>query len=255
MSSAGHFVTSPRHWLCMAALLGASAATAQMPTAITPGELARLPVYCPYTISWMGGSRERAHGGGPRPEQLPWLGKMGEGFWAVHHYCWALVNANRARYPGTAPSTRLHLYSRAIDDVRYVLTNSQPDFPLRPELHLRAGEYLLELDKKAQAAEELERAIQLKPDYWPAHVRLAELYVGADMWPRAREVVARGLSVLPDEPQLKALAARLAQRGLPVIQKQPLPLVDGAAAGAASAASSPSATPLRTRVNGAGPRP
>lgn len=226
------------------------AARAQMPSDISRGELARLPPYCPYTISWtIGGFPE-----GPLPQQRPWVQRLGEGFWATHHYCWALINASRAKHAGVTTAQRDHLYTKALDDVNYMLTNTPSDFPLRPELHVKAGDYLIELRRPAAAAEHFDRAASIKPDYWPAYTRKAELYMSLSLWQRAREAVESGLSVLPADPRLLALADRLARRGLPV-QPRPRGTPDSTAPTESTVpAPSPSA-PSGPVANGAGALP
>jgi hypothetical protein len=236
MPLTGLVVTLLRHLLIGALIWScASVARAQMPDGISPGELARLPSYCPYTISWtVGGFPE-----GPLPQQRPWVQRLGVGFWATHHYCWALINANRAKLAGVTAAQRDHLHAKALDDVNYMLKNTPGNFPLRPELHVKAGEYLVELRRHAAAVEHFDHAAAIKPDYWPAYTRKAELFMSLGMWQQARDAVGAGLAVLPDEPQLKALAERLAQRGGSVRSRQQDVPAGNQSTSSASAASSP----------------
>ncbi|MBX3601548.1 MAG: tetratricopeptide repeat protein [Rubrivivax sp.] len=192
-------------WLAMAA----GPAQAQMPPNVGPGELARLPEYCPVTQSF-------AEGGfpsGPLPSQQPWIARMGPGFWAVHHYCWALINASRAEAPGVGRAAREHLLHRAIDDVNYVLRNSPADFVLAPELLLRNGDYYEKLGLPVQAMESFELSRRAKPDYWPAYTRLAALQARLGKRDAAIQVLDEGLAILPDHPELSAAKAALSRRG------------------------------------------
>lgn len=192
-------------WLVQAS----GAAHAQKPPNVGPGELARLPEYCPASQSFAaGGSPD-----GPLPSQQTWVARMGPGFWAVHHYCWALINATRADAPGVARPMREHLLRRAIDDVNYVLRNSPADFVLAPELLLRNGDYHEKLGLPVQAMEFFEMSRRSKPDYWPAYTRLAALQARLGKREAAMQVLDEGLVVLPNHPELSAAKAALARRG------------------------------------------
>lgn len=184
-------------------------AMAQKPPNVGPGELARLPEYCAVSQSFaVGGFPE-----GPLPVQVPWIARMGPAFWAVHHYCWALINAGRAEAPGVPRATRDHLLRRAIDDVDYVLRNSPPDFVLAPELFLRNGDYYDKLGLPVQAMEYYELSRRKKPDYWPAYARLAALQARLGKRDIALQVLDEGLAVLPKHPELTAARAALTQKG------------------------------------------
>jgi len=185
------------------------AAHAQKPPNVGPGELARLPAYCPVSQSFAEGGFPQ----GPLPSQQPWVARMGPGFWAVHHYCWALINAGRAEAPGVARAAREHLLRRAIDDVNYVLRNSPADFVLAPELLLRNGDYHEKLGLPVQAMEFYEMSRRSKPDYWPAYTRLAALQGPLGKREVARQVLDEGLAVLPNHPELTAAKSALTQTG------------------------------------------
>jgi hypothetical protein len=64
----------------------AATASAQHPENITDGELALVPTFCRDA----GGIRYgQAHDANRSPRAAYWVSLMGDGFWAMHHYCWA----------------------------------------------------------------------------------------------------------------------------------------------------------------------
>lgn len=177
---------------------------AQKPPDVTAGEVARLPAYCAHSQSFAGGGFPD----GPLPGQKPWIAKMGHGFWAVHHYCRAMVNANRAAVT-VAQQAREYLLSRAIDDCKYVIANTSADFVLLPEIYLRMGEYYERLGQPAAALLHFERSQQAKPDYWPAYLHMAELQTKLGKRAAAIEALSEGLKQVPQQAQLQAELARL----------------------------------------------
>lgn len=138
---------------------------------------------------------------------------MGPAFWAVHHYCWALINAGRAEAPGVPRAMRESLLRRAIDDVNYVLRHSPPDFVLAPELFLRNGDYYDKLGLPVQAMEHYELSRRSKRDYWPAYARLAALQARLGKRDVALQVLDEGLAVLPNHPELTAAKKGLMPKG------------------------------------------
>ena len=64
-------------------------------------------------------------------------------------------------------------------------------FPDAPMAHFSLGKALLEARRYAEAAEALEPAVRLDPQYAAALVSLGDAYAGAGQTPRAREVLTR----------------------------------------------------------------
>ncbi len=127
---------------------------------------------------------------------------MGDTFWALHHYCWALVNANRAMRAGVSPRQRAHLLDVAIADNYYVLQHAARDFPLTPEILLRIGQYHAILGRAALAIEHFEKSRQTKPDYWPAYLEIARVNARIGRRQAAIDVLRAGLSQVPGQPRL-----------------------------------------------------
>jgi predicted Zn-dependent protease len=80
---------------------------------------------------------------------------------------------------------------------------------LLPEIHLRVGDLLTLLKRPVEALAHFERSMALKPDYWPAYIRLADLNVSLNRRQAAVDVLTDGLTHLPNEPRLLEALNRL----------------------------------------------
>lgn len=195
--------------IAMMAIAAAQPALGGPPENITPGEMARIPEYCPDTqvFTRAGGPWK------PTPAQRHWVALMGQPdnspFWGLHHYCWALIAANRATEPGVSANERRYLYTRAIDDTQFVIKLATPEFKLLPELHLRVGTYHAALGDVGRALASLNTARQLKPDYWPAFLEIADIQSKAGRRSEAIKTIKAGLEQAPDEPRLTAALGHL----------------------------------------------
>ncbi len=147
------------------------------------------------------------------PRAPYWEGVMGKTFWAVHHYCWALIHLQRAARPGLPKMDRDHMVRVAIRDFYYVINearrNGEDQFVLLPELFYRAGEAYVLLQEYPQAMAEFELSRQAKPDYWPPYVAQAQLHGKLGMKAQARDLLEAGLKVMPDEPNLREAMRKL----------------------------------------------
>ena len=77
--------------LLVASCAGCTGALAQMPENITDVEVSVLPGYCRDTWGF---------GKVPWTPDPKWMEIMGQGFMAMHHYCWALIKLNRVSKAG-----------------------------------------------------------------------------------------------------------------------------------------------------------
>ena len=111
----------------------------------------------------------------PSPNAPKWVGLMGKGFWAIHHYCWALINLRRAQKPSMPANERQSTREYAIDDMNYVIENTPADFILLPEIYTKIGEVLLSLKRAPEARDAFAKARALKPDYWPPYFQWASI--------------------------------------------------------------------------------
>lgn len=167
-------------------------------------EVAMLPRYCKYTQLF----RQHVPGGDNKAEIDRWHAQMGEAFQAMHHYCWGLMKTNRAMLLAKTRQDRQFYLDSSINEFDYVIQNSQPGFVLLPEIYTRKGENQLRLGRSALGVQTLERAIALKPDYWPPYAKLSDYYKASGNAGKARETLEKGLAQIPDA---KALNRRLAE--------------------------------------------
>jgi tetratricopeptide (TPR) repeat protein len=122
---------------------------------------------------------------------------MGESFWTMHHYCWSLIRNRRAMMPGVSAMYREGMLRHSISDYEFVINNAAPNFVLLPEIFLGLGDNYALLGDVGGAFDAYGRARAIKPDYWPAYQRWAELLVKANQRAEAKKVVAEGLRQAP----------------------------------------------------------
>lgn len=171
-------------------------------TEYDPREVAMLPRFCPHTQLF----RERIPGGNDPEEIRRWHAAMGDIFLAMHHYCWGLMYLHRAKVLARDAQARSFNYGSAVGEFDYVIRQARRDFVLLPEILTRRGEALLGLGRTALALAEFERAIELKPDYWPPYAYISDHHKSKGDTTRAREILQAGLA---HSPQAKGLQRRL----------------------------------------------
>ena len=145
---------------------------------------------------------------------------MGEDFFHTHHYCYGLRNIHRAKVVGeTSPAGR-DLLRKALGEFRYMIRNCAPGMPLLPEIFLREAETHLKLGSIDEANVSLESARRLKPSYWPAYTRWADVLIGLRLNERAKALLLEGLEHAPGEPELvkRLTALGVAPSALPARQ-------------------------------------
>lgn len=205
-------------YLCQAALALGSVLAASIPAhgqggipgypdsveAYDPREVAMLPRYCIHTHTFRG----RVPGGNNPVEIERWYSVMGRTFNTMHHYCWGLMKTNRAILLARTRQYRMFYLQDSIGEFDYVINSAPKDFVLLPEILTKKGENLIRLGRAPLGIQELTRAIELKPDYWPPYAVMSDHYKATGDIKKAREVLEKGLSVTPD---VKALKMRLAE--------------------------------------------
>jgi tetratricopeptide (TPR) repeat protein len=127
---------------------------------------------------------------------------MGEDFFHVHHYCYGLRNLLHAQAAGENTPRGKDLLRRAQREFRYMFRTASPTMPLMPEIHLKDGEIHLKLGNLQEANLSFERARVLKPDYWPAYTRWADVLIGLKLHDPARKLLEEGLVHSPGQPEL-----------------------------------------------------
>lgn len=193
---------------CVVFATGVSDAMAGKPEDITDSEMKLIPQYCPDTMGF--GYGDAFYNTSPRASH--WVGLMGKGFWAMHHYCWARINVNRAQRAGVPPQRKKGLWEAALGDYKYVINNVPRDFVLLPEVYTRLAEVELLLGQSNRAQEAFAVARKLRPDYWPAYSKWAEFLMNRNNRQEALKVVTAGLEYSPDSTVLLELYRALGGR-------------------------------------------
>ncbi len=176
-------------------------------------EVAMLPRYCIYTQLF----RDKVPGGNDKSTIDGWYAQLGPTFHAMHHYCWGIMKTNRAVLLSKDAVTRQFYLNDAIGEFNYVIDHATPDFVLLPEILSKKGENLIRLGRGSAAIAELQRATELKPDYWPPYAQISDYYKELGDKARAREILQTGLKIVPDAT---ALQSRLAQLDVPAATRK-----------------------------------
>lgn len=184
--------------LAIGSVLGPSPANAQ---AFSERYIAMLPDFCRYKLASMEG---RAYGNPAEAERYATL--LGPMYTHIHHYCYGLMNTYQAKLSRRmTPQARGHTLGQSIVEFDYVISRAPADFILLPEILTKRGESLLALRRIQDAHSTLSRAIETKPDYWPAYAVLSDYYKASGELDKAREWLDKGLGA---SPSAKALEAR-----------------------------------------------
>ena len=169
-----------------------------------PREMAMVPRYCVHTQVY----RDVVPGGGHGDEIKRWTSVMGPTFNAMHHYCAGLILTNRANFLSRTPADRQYYLNFSIVEFDYVIQRAPQDFIVLPEILTKKGENLIRLGRAHLGIVELQRAIDLKPDYWPPYAQMSDYYKGTGDILKAREYLEKALSYSPD---VKGLKTRLSE--------------------------------------------
>jgi hypothetical protein len=165
-------------------------------------EIAMLPRYCIHTQTF----RDRVPGGNNKAEIRRLEQTLGPTYLAVHHYCLGLMKTNRAVFLAREPRIKNFYLSDSISEFDYVIDRAPADFVLLPEILTKKGENLIRLGQAPLAIRELQRAIDLKPDYWPPYAVLSDYYKDHGDRAKARETLEKALSAAPGA---KAISRRM----------------------------------------------
>lgn len=158
-----------------------------------------LPPYCRYTQDFI----NRFTGTDRTTEQDRWKKLLGPTFIHMHHYCYGLMDVNRAAFLSTDTRDRLFNLSNSVLEFDYVIERSNLDFPLLPEILTKKGESLLKLSRPGEAMIEFERAVKIKPNYEPAYISASDYYKETRQFAKAREWLEKGISAAPNGATLK----------------------------------------------------
>jgi tetratricopeptide (TPR) repeat protein len=167
--------------------------------AYDPREVALLPGFCKHTQEF----RERVPGGSDPRLIENWSSTLGPTYQHLHHYCWGLMKAHRGTLLARTEFARTHFLNDAVREYDYVIERSPQDFVLLPEVLVKKGQALLRLGKSPAAMVAFERAIEIKPDYWPPYAHASDHYKEIGEIDQARELLVRGLASAPNTSALQ----------------------------------------------------
>lgn len=170
-----------------------------------PREVALIPHYCVYTQIF----RAKVPGADDKAVIDSWYERLGPGFHYLHHYCWGLMKTNRALLLATDAQTRLFYLRDSIAEFDFVIERVSDDFLLLPEILSKKGENLVRLGRGPEAVIFFQRAIDLKPDYWPPYAYMSDYYRQLGEQAKARAFLEEGLQRVPESQSLRARLAEL----------------------------------------------
>jgi hypothetical protein len=208
------------------------------PSGYTLGELALLPDYCKDVQGVYYGDATN-----PSPRAPYWLGVIGPDLWHMHHYCRALVMERRAAQPGISPGTKSQALLRANADYEYMINVGSPKDPLMPEILLRYGDLLVQMNNLPEAERRWQQARDLKPDYWPAYTRWIDVLMGLKLFERAGQLTQTGLQHVPDNRELLERASALEKKHHVAVRRLPALAAKNPAATQAAAPDPAASTP------------
>ena len=175
-----------------------------------PRWLEQLPPYCKYTEGW----RTRVKSGNDVEKIKEWYSIFGGSypnhglFVTMHHYCEGLLDVIYAKIARNARDRRYY-WTQSIQEYDFMIRASEQWGPLMlPEFHTKKGETMMALGKTHEAVAEFQRAIQIKPDYWPPYAEMSDYFRKVGNIKMAQEILEQGLVAAPDT---KALKRRLAE--------------------------------------------
>lgn len=179
-----------------------STALALKPKEMTPEERAMVPRFCADTQSF---DKYGDAYFNTSPNARKWVAMMGDGFWHMHHYCWAIVNYHRAM---RSNFPRQHKYATLKDargDFYYVVNNTATDFILLPEIFTWIGRISVDMKEYPEAEAAFAKARSIKSDYWPAYYHHGELLLRQGKKAEALAIVNEGLQQSPNAKSLRLL--------------------------------------------------
>jgi len=119
------------------------------------------------------------------------------------------MKLNRALFLARDGQTRTFYLGSAIQEFDYVLDRTPESFILAPEILTKKGQALIRMGRGPIAVPILEKAIALKPDYWPPYVQLSEHYRASGQIGQAKEVLQKAIEQSPGTESLKQRLAEL----------------------------------------------
>jgi tetratricopeptide (TPR) repeat protein len=169
----------------------------------TRDDFALLPEYC--SVRYAGQFGLVAS----NAEVQKWKKVFGRDWVPIHHYCSALDHINKSRrFVGNEEVRRQEL-GLALGGLDYMLGNTHKDFILLPEILVKKGEVLLELNRGPEGVKQFTRAIQVRRSYAPAYIALSEYYRRQGEVAEAKRVLEQGIKSSRQSRALKESLGRL----------------------------------------------
>ncbi|MGZ8215952.1 tetratricopeptide repeat protein [Methylomagnum sp.] len=187
-----------KHLVLISIFLASGTALADPP--VNMAEVARLPPYC------RGVQQIRSISKDPIPIEQH-IQQYGFEYTHLHHYCWALNSENKAMVM-LDKRARNSLLFYSLSDIEYVIERARPAFVFLPEIHTGKARILSQLGRDVEAFTALNKALQLKPDYWPASMRLSDYYKKHGDLENAKKVLVKALEKTPN---VKIIQKRLSE--------------------------------------------
>ena len=123
------------------------------------------------------------------------------------------MKTNRAMLLSRDRQVKFAYLTDSIREFDYVIQRAPENFVLLPEILTKKGENLIRLGRAPVGIMELERAAELKPDYWPPFAQISDYYKSVGDRQKAKETLERGLSSSPDAPALRRRLTELGAGG------------------------------------------
>ena len=171
---------------------------------VTKQDLPLLPEFCRH-VQVISKNTELSYS----PEAARWVAYMGNGFWAMHHYCWGLVRLMRADKAGMSATERKYWRETSVGEFDYVLENTGQDFVMRADVLAKRGDVLRQLARYREAAEAFREAIALRSNYEAAYYGLADTLWAQGDAAEALAVIDGAMAQMPDARFLPKLRQRI----------------------------------------------
>lgn len=162
-----------------------------------------LPAYCRQDVTGIHYTLE---------ERQRWDQILGSGIDSIHHYCRGLNWTNTALFFSKNRQERTDALGYSLQEFDFILNQTDTShFKLLPEVLTKKGENLIRLRRFPEALPVLQKAIQVKPDYWPPYAVLSDYFRDVGDIPKAHEWLDKALAIDPNAKSLKVRQTELAQ--------------------------------------------
>jgi hypothetical protein len=134
------------------------------------------------------------------------LARYGEGWSHMHHYCWALVDVMRMSRPPAAGRRGGYFDAkRALQNIDYVVNQTEAPFPFRPEMLAQRARLLSRTGDLGGAIGTATVLVKEWPTLPEGYVLLAGLLQRADRREDAAAVLRKGDELVADKARYATL--------------------------------------------------